>query len=192
MQAARASGSVVSFDLNFRPRLWQARGGRDKAVDTLRKIVSYVDVLVGNEEDLQNGLGLSAYETSVFGEIDPDAYLRLIDETVRQFANVKVVATTLREVHSANHHKWSALAWIDGQSYHAPSCELDIYDRIGGGDGFAAGLIYGLIDGALPQQAVDIGWALGALLTTTPGDTAMVNADQVFHFARGGSARVQR
>jgi 2-dehydro-3-deoxygluconokinase len=105
---------------------------------------------------------------------------------------VKIVATTLREVHSTNRHSWSAVAWIDGKTYSAPTAELDVYDRVGGGDGFAAGFIYGLLTGQSPEQAIRLGWAHGALLTTFPGDTTMATLDQVLAFAKGGSARIQR
>jgi 2-dehydro-3-deoxygluconokinase len=110
----------------------------------------------------------------------------------QSFPGIKVVATTLREVHSANRHSWSAVAWIDGKAFQAPVCELDVYDRVGGGDGFASGFFYGLLTGLDGQEAVDLGWAHGALLTTTPGDTTMVSLEQVRAFARGGSARIQR
>jgi 2-dehydro-3-deoxygluconokinase len=116
----------------------------------------------------------------------------MIDRVVEKFPNVKVVATTLREVHTTNRHSWSAVAWINGRTYVAPTCELDVYDRVGGGDGFAAGFFYGLMTGAEPEEAVKIGWAHGALLTTFPGDTTMATIDEVRAFAKGGSARIQR
>jgi len=108
------------------------------------------------------------------------------------YPNVKVVATTLREVHSTNRHSWSAVAWVNGKTYQAPTCELDVVDRVGGGDGYAAGFFYGLLSGASEQEAVNLGWAHGALLTTYPGDTTMATLDQVRAFAKGGSARIQR
>jgi 2-dehydro-3-deoxygluconokinase len=116
----------------------------------------------------------------------------MIGQVVRKHPQVKVVATTLREVHSTNRHSWSAVAWIDGQTYSAPTAELDVYDRVGGGDGFASGFFYGLLTGAPPEEAVRLGWAHGALLTTFPGDTTMATLDQVRAFAKGGSARIQR
>jgi 2-dehydro-3-deoxygluconokinase len=116
----------------------------------------------------------------------------MIDNVVKKFPNVKIVATTLREVHSTNNHSWSAVAWIDGNTYQAPQAELTVYDRVGGGDGFAAGFFYGLLSGEEPQQAVNLGWAHGALLTTFPGDTTMSTLDDVRAFAKGGSARIQR
>jgi 2-dehydro-3-deoxygluconokinase len=124
--------------------------------------------------------------------LDPGAFIGMIDEVVRLFPNVKVVATTLREVHSTNRHSWGAVAWINGNSYVAPTCELDVFDRVGGGDGFASGLIYGLLSSQSEQEAVNLGWAHGALLTTFPGDTTMATLEQVRAFARGGSARIQR
>ena len=116
----------------------------------------------------------------------------MIDKVVKKHPQIKIVATTLREVHSTNHHSWSAVAWVDGTQYMAPTCELDVVDRVGGGDGYAAGFFYGLLTGQSPQDAVKLGWAHGALLTTTPGDTTMVTAEQVRAFAGGGSARIQR
>ena len=175
MQAAKASGAVVSFDLNFRAKLWSVWGGGDRGGAVLRRIVQNVDVLVGNEEDLQQALGMPG-----------------VDETVKTYPQLKIVATSLREVHSANRHTWSATAWIGGQTYTAPKCELDVYDRVGGGDGFSAGLFYGLLAGESPEDALKLGWAHGALVTTFPGDTTMATLDQVRAFARGGSARIQR
>ena len=116
----------------------------------------------------------------------------MMDKVTKKLPNVKVVATTLREVHSTNRHSWSAVAWLDGKTYAAPTAELDVYDRVGGGDGFAAGFIYGLLAGESPEDAVRLGWAHGALLTTFPGDTTMATLDQVRAFAKGGSARIQR
>jgi 2-dehydro-3-deoxygluconokinase len=116
----------------------------------------------------------------------------MIDGVVRKHPNVKAVATTLREVHSTNRHSWSAVAWMNGETFAAPACDLDVYDRVGGGDGFAAGFIYGLLAGEAPEEAVRLGWAHGALLTTFPGDTTMATAEHVRAFAKGGSARIQR
>ena len=192
MQAAKAAGAIVSFDLNFREKLWKISGGLDTAQATIRRIMEYVDVLVGNEEDLQKGLGVPGPEVAAKSKLDPSAFFGMIDRVVAQHPQVKVVATTLREVHSTNRHSWSAVAWINGQTHVAPTCELDVYDRVGGGDGFAAGLFYGLLTGASPDEAVKLGWAHGALLTTFPGDTTMATLEQVEAFAQGGSARIQR
>ena len=192
MKAAKAAGAVVSFDLNYRAKLWSLWGGQEKAATTLARIVENVDVLVGNEEDLQLGLGLSGPENGAKSKLDPAAFLGMIDKVVRKFPQIKVVATTLREVHSTNRHSWGAVAWIDGHSFVSPTCELDIHDRVGGGDGFASGFFYGLLTGEPEQEAVNLGWAHGALLTTFPGDTTMATVEQVRAFAKGGSARIQR
>ena len=138
------------------------------------------------------GLGLSGPENGAKSKLDPAAFLGMIDQVVRKFPQIKVVATTLREVHSTNRHSWGAVAWIDGHSFVSPTCELDIHDRVGGGDGFASGFFYGLLTGEPEQEAVNLGWAHGALLTTFPGDTTMATLDQVRAFAKGGSARFQR
>jgi 2-dehydro-3-deoxygluconokinase len=192
MAAAQSAGAVISFDLNFREKLWNISGGLKRAQETIRRIMGYVDVLVGNEEDLQKGLGISGPEIAAESNLDPSAFFGMIDRVAGLYPGVKVVATTLREVHSTNRHSWSAVAWIDGKNYMAPTCELDVYDRVGGGDGFAAGLFYGLMTGESPEEALKLGWAHGALLTTFPGDTTMATLEQVKAFARGGSARIQR
>lgn len=192
MKAARAAGAVVSFDLNFRAKLWSFLGGNAKAVEVIRRIVEKVDVLVGNEEDLQMGLGIPGPEVAAKSKLDPSAFFGMIDQVIQRHPQIKIVATTLREVHSTNRHGWGAVAWIDGKTYVSPTCELDVLDRVGGGDGFAAGLIYGLLTGESEEQALKLGWAHGALLTTFPGDTTMATVDQVRAFAKGGSARIQR
>ncbi|MGA2739068.1 MAG: sugar kinase [Bryobacteraceae bacterium] len=192
MRAAKAAGAVVSFDLNYRAKLWNISGGHARAVEVIRRIVEYVDVLVGNEEDLQMGLGIPGPEVAAKSKLDPSAFFGMIDRVVARHPQIKIVATTLREVHSTNHHSWGAVAWIDGQTYISPTCELDVLDRVGGGDGFAAGFFYGLMTGEPPEEAIKLGWAHGALLTTFPGDTTMATLDQVRAFAKGGSARIQR
>jgi len=192
MQAAKASGAVTSFDLNYRAKLWNIWGGQEKAQSVVRRIVENVDVLVGNEEDLQLGLGVPGPEVAAKSKLDPSTFFGMIDNVVAKFPNVKIVATTLREVHSTSHHSWGAVAWIDGKTFVSPTCELNIFDRVGGGDGFASGFFYGLLTGEPEQEAVNLGWAHGALLTTFPGDTTMATADQVKAFAKGGSARIQR
>ncbi len=192
MKAARKAGAVTSFDLNFREKLWNIWGGQQKALDVIGRIVENVDVLVGNEEDLQKGLGIAGPEVTTQSKLDPSTFVGMIERVVARHPHVKSVATTLREVHSTNRHSWSAVAWVSGKAYSAPTCELDVIDRVGGGDGFAAGLIYGLLAGESPQEAVKLGWAHGALLTTFPGDTTMATLDQVRAFAKGGSARIQR
>ncbi len=194
MKAAKASGAVTSFDLNFRAKLWKAAGGEQRAVETMRRIVEHVDCLIGNEEDMQKGLGVKGPEVAAKAEskLDPNVFFGMIDATVKAFPSVKMVATTLREVHSTNRHDWAAVLWLNGQKYTTPTAHLDVIDRIGGGDGFAAGLIYGLISGRAPEEALRLGWAHGALLTTFPGDVTMARIDEVEAFAKGGSARVQR
>jgi len=192
MKAAKAAGAVVSFDLNFREKLWNVFGGGDRAVEVVARILENVDVLVGNEEDLQKGLGIPGPEVAAKSKLDPSTFFGMIDQVIAKHPQVKIVATTLREVHSTNRHSWSAVAWIDGKTYMAPTCELDVLDRVGGGDGFAAGFFYGLMKGESPEEAVKLGWAHGALLTTFPGDTTMASVDQVRAFAKGGSARIQR
>jgi 2-dehydro-3-deoxygluconokinase len=192
MQAAKAAGAIVSFDLNYREKLWNVWGGRQRAVDVMQRIVKHVDVLVGNEEDLQKGLGIAGPEVAVSSQLDPSSFLAMIDAVVERYPNILAVATTLREVHSTSRHQWGAVAWVKGKSYASPTCELDVFDRVGGGDGFASGFFYGLLAGESSEQAVRLGWAHGALLTTFPGDTTMATLDQVRAFAHGGSCRIQR
>ena len=192
MQAAKAAGAVTSFDLNYRAKLWNISGGEERAVAVLDRIVKNVDVLVGNEEDLQKGLGIPGPEVAAKSKLDPSAFFGMIDTVVKKHPHVKIVATTLREVHSTNRHNWGAVAWINGQTYMSPTAELHVHDRVGGGDGYASGFFYGLLTGESPEDAVKLGWAHGALLTTFPGDTTMATVDQVRAFAQGGSARIQR
>ncbi|PYS64140.1 MAG: ribokinase [Acidobacteria bacterium] len=192
MQAAKAAGAVTSFDLNFREKLWKRSGGRDRAVETIGSIVENVDVLVGNEEDLQTGLGIPGPEVAARSKLDPSAFFSMIDRVVKKHPQIKVVATTLREVFSTSRHCWGAVAWVGGQTHTSITCDLDVHDRVGGGDGFASGFFYGLLAGESPEEALKLGWAHGALLTTFPGDTSMATLEQVRAFAEGGSARIQR
>jgi 2-dehydro-3-deoxygluconokinase len=192
MRAAKAAGAVNSFDLNYRAKLWTSVGGVERAHQTLRRIVSNVDALIGNEEDLQKGLGIDGPDLDSKSQLGPDTFFKLIDRVVEQFPNIKLVATTLREVHSTNRHHWAAVLWLDGQRFVSPITELDVLCRIGGGDGFAAGLIYGLIAGRSPEEALRLGWAHGALVTTFPGDISMAKLAEVEALAKGGTARVQR
>jgi 2-dehydro-3-deoxygluconokinase len=192
MQAARNSGAVVSFDLNFREKLWNLSGGQERARQVIGRILENVDVLVGNEEDLQKGLGITGPEVAAKSKLDPSAFLGMIDRVLERYPHIQIIATTLREVHSTNRHGWAAVAWINGQTYMSPQCQLDVYDRIGGGDGFASGFFYGILAGESAEQAMKLGWAHGALITTFPGDTTMATLDQVRAFAQGGTARVQR
>jgi 2-dehydro-3-deoxygluconokinase len=192
MRAAKSAGAVTSFDLNYRAKLWASVGGPERARQVLRRIVGQVDALIGNEEDLQKGLGVAGPEVASRSKLDPDSFFQMIDRAVEQFPNIKLVATTLREVHSSNRHEWGTVLWLGGQKFVSPTCELDVLDRIGGGDGFASGLIYGLLSGRSPEEALRLGWAHGAFITTYHGDVTMARREEVESFARGGSARVQR
>jgi 2-dehydro-3-deoxygluconokinase len=192
MKAAKAHGAVTSFDLNYRAKLWNIWGGHAKALEVLHRIVEHCDVLVGNEEDLQMGLGIPGPAVEAKSKLDPSVFFAMMDQVKAKYPKVKIVATTLREVHSTNRHSWAAVAWINGQTHTTPTAELDVYDRVGGGDGYASGFFYGILSGEAPEQAVKLGWAHGALLTTYPGDTTMATVDQVKAFAKGGSARIQR
>ena len=192
MRAAKKAGAVTSFDLNYRGKLWAPIGGLEKAQRVLREIVNYVDVLIGNEEDLQTGLGIEGPDVHGKSKFDTTAFFEMIESVRQQFPNVKMVGTTLREVQSANKHQWGAVLWSDGAHYETPRAELNVLDRIGGGDGFATGLIFGLLDHRSDAEALKLGWAHGALLTTFPGDTTMARLPEVEAFASGGNARVQR
>lgn len=192
LQAAKAAGAVTSFDLNYRPKLWKSVGGAERARKVLRRIVAHVDALIGNEEDLQHGLGIPGPEVAAASKLDPETFFLMIERVAEQFPEVKLVATTLREVHSTNRHDWAAVLWQGGRHFVSPTCHLDVLDRIGGGDGFASGLIYGLLAGRPPEEALRLGWAHGALLTTFHGDVTMATVEEVEALAKGGSARVQR
>jgi 2-dehydro-3-deoxygluconokinase len=192
MKAARAAGVICSFDLNYREKLWKTVGGMERAHKVLGAIADNVDVLVGNEEDLQKGLGFAGPEVAASSKLDTGAFLSMIEHVIARHPSIKIVATTLREVHSTNRHSWSAVAWVNGKAVYAPTAELHVHDRVGGGDGFASGFIYGLLNGETPEEAIKLGWAHGALMTTFPGDTTMATVDQVRAFASGGSARIQR
>jgi 2-dehydro-3-deoxygluconokinase len=192
VRAARAAGAVVSLDLNYRARIWAPEGGQARAQEILSRLAAEVDVLLGNEEDLQAGLGIPGPAAAAASRLGPSAFLDMMGRVTDRYPRLRVVATTLREVHSANRHSWSAVAWVDGEAHVAPTLELDVYDRVGGGDGFAAGLVYGLLAGETPEQALRLGWAHGALVATFPGDTTMATLEQVRTLAQGGSARIQR
>lgn len=192
MQKAKEHGTINSFDLNYRAKLWNALGGLERGQELIKRIVENVDCLFGNEEDLQKGLGVKGPDVEKKSKLDTDIFFQMIDQAVEKFPNIKMVATTLREVHSTNRHDWSAVLWINGERHVAPTTQLDVIDRIGGGDGFASGLIYGLINGRSYEDALRLGWAHGALLTTYPGDVSMGKLSEVEAFAKGGSARVQR
>ena len=197
MKKAKKAGAIVSFDLNYREKLFRsiAKEGevpQKVAQKILSSIVEHVDVLVGNEEDMQMGLGLNGPEVATHGKLDPSSFFAMQAAVSKRFPNVKAVATTMREVHSTNRHDWSAVLWYDGKAYTAPTCTLDVYDRVGGGDGFASGLIYGFLAGKTPEESLRLGWAHGALITSFPGDTTMATLSQVEALAQGSSARIQR
>ena len=192
MKAAKAAGAITSFDLNYRAKLWNIAGGPEYAAKALDRIVKQVDVLVGNEEDLQLGLGIPGPKVQAANKLDPSAFFSMMRNVTEKHPQIQIVATTLREVHSTNRHSWGAVAWMKGKTFTTPTCELDVVDRVGGGDGYASGFFYGLLTGESPQEAVNLGWAHGALLTTFPGDTTMSTVEQVRAFAKGGSARIQR
>lgn len=199
MRAAKAAGAVTSFDLNYREKLWRVRGGAPQAGEVLARIAALSDVLIGlpasNEADdraLREALGLAGPEMRAASPLDPAPFLALVERARGVFPNVKLVATTLRDVQSSNRHAWSAVARLGGETASAPLLELDVLDRVGSGDGFTSGLIYGLLCGESLEGSVRLGWAHGALVTTTPGDTTMVKLADVRAFAAGTSARIQR
>lgn len=194
MTAARNAGVIVSYDLNFRPSLWYASGGRDRAVSVNQRLVALADVIFGNEEDFHAALG---YEIDgldeEFLQLDPEAYGRMLHEVVADFPNVKIAATSLRTVRSASINDWGGMCYADGRVTVSEIHEsLQILDRIGGGDSFASGLIYGLINGFPTETALNYGVAHGALAMTTPGDTSMATLREVERLVQGASARVER
>ena len=190
MAAAHAAGTIVSYDLNFRSTLWSSA----EAIATTRLLVPMIDCLIGNEEDFQKVLGYSAEGVDVEkGELDTSAFKRMVNRVVKDYPNVQAVGTTLRGVRSALVNDWSAILWQDGAFYEGPSYEgAEIEDRVGGGDGFASGCIYGFLTGRSPQECVDLGVAHGSLLMSTRGDTSQIMLDELLHVAGGGSARIKR
>lgn len=192
MQAAKRHGVFTSFDLNYRAKLWKTIGSEAEGQARIQRIVQHVDALIGNEEDLQKGLGIEGQDVESSTDLDPKAFFAMIKRVADRYPQIQVVATTLREVHSTNRHDWSAVLWHQGEEFVAPQCQLDVVCRIGGGDGFASGLIYGLITGRKPEEALRLGWAHGALLTTYPGDVTMATLAEVESLAKGVSSRVQR
>lgn len=194
VRTAKKYGTVVSYDLNYRDSLWRSIGGKEKAIEVNRRIAPYVDVMLGNEEDFTAALGFEVEELDAnLSNIQVENYKRMIDEVTGQYPNFSLIATTLRTVKTANINDWGAICWYDGKYYEATHREdVEIYDRVGGGDSFASGLIYGLLTTGNPAQAVEYGAAHGALTMTTPGDTSMADLKEVEHLARGGSARVKR
>jgi 2-dehydro-3-deoxygluconokinase len=194
IEAARAAGTVVSYDLNFRPSLWKAQGGTARAIEVNRRIASSVDVMIGNEEDFTAGLGFQVPGLDEhISKLDPANFKKMIAEACRMYPNFKAVATTLRNAKTATLNDWGAILWTDGQFYEAPLREnLEIFDRVGGGDSFASGLAYAFLAGKTPQQAVEYGAAHGALAMTTPGDTSMATLKEVEAAMKGKGARVIR
>ena len=194
VQAARKHGVIVSYDLNYRPSLWKSIGGQQRAREVNRQIAQYVDVMIGNEEDFTACLGFEVEGADEhLSRIDVTSFKQMIGKAVKTYPNFKVVATTLRAVKTATRNDWGAICWAGGQFYEAPNREnLEILDRVGGGDSFASGLIYGLMKFNDPQKAVEYGAAHGALAMTTPGDTSMASLKEVEALVKGGSARVQR
>jgi len=194
MEAAREAGTVVSFDLNYRPSLWKWQGGTARAVETNRRIAPLVDVMIGNEEDFTAALGFEVPGLDEhISSIDPSNFKRMIAEAIRMFPNFKVVATTLRNAKTASRNDWGAILYSDGQFYEARLREdLEILDRVGGGDSFASGMIYAFLAGKSPAEAVEYGAAHGALAMTTPGDTSMVTRQEVEAIIKGKGARVRR
>jgi 2-dehydro-3-deoxygluconokinase len=194
VKKARQYGTVVSYDLNYRPSLWKSIGGQKRAREINREIARYVDVMIGNEEDFTACLGFhvdGADEKLL--QIDVKAFRKMIKTAVKTFPNLKVTATTLRSAKTATVNDWAAIAWMDGKFYESRKySDLEILDRVGGGDSFASGFIYGLMTSGDPQKAVDYGAAHGALAMTTPGDTSMASKDEVEKLMKGGGARVQR
>ena len=194
MEAARGNGVIVSYDLNYRPSLWKTIGGEKRAREVNRELAPFVDVMFGNEEDFQTSLGFEV------GGLDdhlsapePENFEKMMQRATAEFPNFKVVATTLRAAKTATVNDWSAVAYADERLYRAPERPgLEIFDRVGGGDSFASGLIYGFLAGKGPQWAVECGAAHGALAMTTPGDTTMVSLAEVERVMKGGTARVSR
>ncbi len=194
VKAAKKHGTIVSYDLNYRPSLWKSIGGQAKAREVNREIAKYVDVMIGNEEDFTASLGfeVEGVDHSI-STIETDAFRKMIEKAVQEYPNFKVAATTLRRVITATKNDWSAICWHDGQFYDSRQYpELEILDRVGGGDSFASGLAFGFLEFNCPQKAVDYGAAHGALASTTPGDTSMATHAEVEKQIKGGGARVVR
>ena len=191
VQAARRHGTIVSYDLNYRPSLWKSIGGQKRAQEVNREIARHVDVMIGNEEDFTACLGFEVEGVDEhISRIEVAAFKKMIGKAVKAYPNFKVVATTLRAVRTATRNDWGAICWAGGKFYEAPNREeLEILDRVGGGDSFASGLIYGLMRFNDAQKAVEYGAAHGALAMTTPGDTSMASLKEVEALVKGGSAR---
>jgi 2-dehydro-3-deoxygluconokinase len=196
MEAARRHGTIISYDLNFRPSLWKGIGGPEKARAVNRELAPLIDVMLGNEEDFTAALGLEVEDLDLsrqHAKFEVENFQKMIDRAILEFPNFQIVATTLRNARTATVNDWGAICFADGQFHQAQTREnLEILDRVGGGDSFASGLIYGLLTGRGPQWAVDCGAAHGALAMTTPGDTTMATLSEVEKVMKGGTARVDR
>jgi 2-dehydro-3-deoxygluconokinase len=194
VKAAKKHGTVVAYDLNYRPSLWKSIGGQAKAREVNREIARHVDVMIGNEEDFTASLGFEVEGVDHnISAIETDAFKKMIEKAVKEFPNFKVAATTLRRVITATKNDWSAILWHDGKFHESRKYpELEILDRVGGGDSFASGLAFGFLEFNCPQKAVDYGAAHGALASTTPGDTSMATRAEVEKQIKGGGARVVR
>jgi 2-dehydro-3-deoxygluconokinase len=194
VRAARRHGTIVSYDLNYRPSLWKSIGGKARAQEVNREIARHVDVMIGNEEDFTACLGFEVEGVDEhLGNLEVAAFQRMIEQAVAAYPNFRVTATTLRAVKSATRNDWGAICWAGGRFHEAPNRpDLEILDRVGGGDSFASGLIYGLMQYGDAQKAVEYGAAHGALAMTTPGDTSMASLKEVEGLVKGASARVQR
>lgn len=194
MQAARQSGAIVSYDLNYRASLWKSIGGKSKAQDVNRSLAPYVDVMLGNEEDFTAALGFSVSGLDEqHSKLESAGFKKMIEAVVKEYPSMAVIATTLRHAKTATRNDWGALCYHDGEFFEAPARDnLEIYDRVGGGDSFASGLIYGLLSGKDPQWAVECGAAHGALAMTTPGDTTMATLAEVLQAMSSRTARIER
>ena len=194
MISAKKHGTIISYDLNYRPSLWKSIGGKEKAQEVNRQLAQYVDVMLGNEEDFTACLGFEVKGVDDrLSSLEISSFQKTIASAVKAFPNFKVVATTLRTVKTANINDWCAICWANGKFYQAPMREnLEILDRVGGGDSFASGLIYGLLENKSPAEAVNFGAAHGALAMTTPGDTSTATLKEVEKIMGGGTARVDR
>lgn len=194
VKTAKKYGTIVSYDLNYRPSLWKDIGGKEKAQEVNREIAKYIDVMIGNEEDFTACLGFEVEGNDAnLKSLNIEGYYKMLGEVVKVYPNFKVIATTLRTVKTATVNDWSAICYADGKVYNGLSLPgLEIYDRVGGGDSFASGLIYGLMTTGDPQKAVNYGVAHGALAMTTPGDTSMASLKEVENIIGGAGARVQR
>lgn len=194
IKTAKKYGTVVSYDLNYRPSMWSAIGGLEKCQEVNKEIAKYVDVMIGNEEDFTACLGLQIEgQEAGLKKLNIDGYKKMIDHAAEVYPNFKAIATTLRTVKTATVNDWKAICWADGNIYQSKEYNgLEIMDRVGGGDSFASGLVYGLMTTGDPEKAVNYGAAHGALAMTTPGDTSMASVDEVEALMGGGSARVKR